>query len=188
MHGSGVHFMAVDKAKARLAQLDVEYATASAQLDEAIKMGDLRENAEYDIAKAEVQRVTREREDLSDIITMDIVRANDNIPVIVEGSVIHITIWDVATTYCKVGSEKFNAIKQARKDNPSFDGVLMYGATLSYQDLLEDKALSVETPIGKALLGQPSGDYMITVPGGFACVSVEKLKSSTELDELCAYV
>lgn len=178
---SGVHFLAIDRAKARAAQLDVEYGIASGQLDEAIRMGDLRENAEYEIARAEVQRVTREREALSGVMTLPIVKANDNIRVIEEGCVVKITVWDVLPTPLVPGSTEFMEVKSRV---PSFTGVLMYGATLSYQDLLVDNALSVDTPIGRYLLGKQPGDYSIAVPGGFACVTAEKLKNSTSVEDL----
>lgn len=182
---NGVHFLAIDRAKARLAQLDVEYATAGGQLEEAIKMGDLRENAEYEIAKAEVQRITREREALSGVMTMPIVKANDNIRVIEEGCILSVIIWDVVSTPVQPNSPEFEALKAK---TPAFKGVLMYGVTLSYQDLLTDKALSVDTPVGKYLRGKQSGDYSIVVPGGFACVTAQKLKNSTAMEELCCEI
>lgn len=182
MIANGVHFMAVDKAKAKLTQLDEEYAVASAQLDEAIKMGDLRENAEYEIAKSAVQHITRERESVAAVMGMPIVRANDNIQVIEEGSVVKLTIHGVSSHPVKVGTKEFEEIK---KQPPSFEGVLMYGATLSYQELLSDNALSVDTPMGKFLLGKQPGEYSIPVPAGFAVVTAEKLKTSTSPDELC---
>lgn len=178
---NGVHFLAVDRGKARLTELDAEYAQVSSQLDEAIKMGDLRENAEYEIAKSQVQRITRERESLAGIMMMPIVRANDNIRVIEEGCIVRVTVWDVLATPVTPGSPEFTKLKEGE---PSFRGILMYGATLAFQDLLTDKALSVDTPVGKYLLGKQSGDYSIVVPGGFACVTAEKLKNSTAAEEL----
>ena len=182
---NGVHFLAIDKGKARLSELDVEYSQASTQLEEAIKMGDLRENAEYEIAKAQVQRVMRERESLAGIMMMPIVKANDNIRVIEEGCIVKVTVWDVLATPVAPGSAEFAKLKEGK---PSFTGVLMYGATLAFQDLLTDKALSVDTPVGRYILGKQPGDYSIVVPGGFACVTVEKLKNSTAVEELCCEI
>lgn len=181
MASKGVHFMALDSAKARLAASEGEYKQASQQLEEAVKMGDLRENAEYDIAKAAVQRVARERDALTPVITMPLVKSNDNISIIEEGSVIHLVIHNITPAPVSPGTKEFEELKSCQ---PAFEGTLMYGATLDIHELLTDSALSTDTAIGTSIYGKQPGDYSVAVPAGFANLTVEKLLSSTKLEEL----
>ena len=181
MATNGVHFMALDKARGRLAETEEEYKRASHQLDEAIKMGDLSENAEYDAAKASVAKIAKERDELLPVVAMPVVKSNDNISIIEEGSVVRVTIYSITPSPVKPGTAAFNQLKEGK---PAFDGLLMYGATLRVHELLVDKALSAETPIGKFLLGKQPGEYSVAVPAGFANISVEKLPSTTSVDDL----
>lgn len=181
MENRCVHFMALDTAKRRLAETEAEYHDASARLDEALKMGDLRENSEYEAARSTVQRIAMERDQLMPVLMYPVVRANDNISMIEEGSIVHIRVWSVTPSPVAAGSREFEEIKQHA---PVFDGVLMFGGTLEYQELLKDNALSCDTPIGAFLLSKHPGDYSIQVPGGFANVTVEKLPASTHEEDL----
>lgn len=181
MATNGVHFMALDKARSRLAATEEEYKAASKQLDEAIKMGDLKENAEYDAAKASVAKIAKERDELMPVTVMPVVRSNDNISIIEEGSIIHLVIYSITQLPVKPGTSEFQTIKS---QTPVFDGVLMYGATLRLHELLVDNALASDTPVGEFILGKQPGDYSIAVPAGFANVTVEKLKSDTKPEEL----
>lgn len=181
MANNGVHFMAVEKARARLSESELEYSEARQQLDEAIKMGDLRESSEYDAAKAAVARIAKERDALQPVLLMPVVRANDNIPIITEGSVVEVVIYSVTNAPVEPGTDQF---MQEKNKDPLFRGILMYGATLEVHELLADKALSSDTPIGKFLLGKQPGDYSVAVPAGFANISVNKLSTNTKVSEL----
>lgn len=178
---NGVHFMALDKARSRLAATEEEYRKASHQLDEAIKMGDLRENAEYDAAKAAVARIAKERDELVPVTAMPVVKSNDNISIVEEGSVVHVVIHSITPSPVKPDSPEFKALKEKE---PAFEGVLMYGATLNIHELLVDNALAVDTPIGQFILGKQPGDYSVAVPAGFANITVEKLSADTNPEEL----
>lgn len=181
MATNGVHFMAIEKARERLAASEGEYISAVQQLDEAIKMGDLRESSEYDAAKAAVARIAKERDALQPVLSMPVIKANDNIPAIAEGSIVHIKIYSVTSEPVTPSTPQF---EQEKQKPVVFEGVLMYGATLEIHELMADKALSASTPIGKFLLGKQPGDYSVAVPAGFANISVEKLSSNTKASEL----
>lgn len=181
MATNGIHFLALDKAKLKLAAADEEYKVASIQLDEAVKMGDLSENAEYDAARATVAKIATIRNELSPVVTMQVVKSNDNISLVEEGSILHILIHSVTPTPVKPGSPEFEA---AKAGPPEFEGVLMFGATLSIHELLTDCALSSDTPIGRFLLGKQPGDYSIQVPAGYANITAIKLSNKTDADAL----
>lgn len=181
MSTNGVHFLAFDKAKARLAETEEEYKAASQQLDEALKMGDLRENAEYDVAKDAVARIARMRDELSPVVTMPVVRSNDNVSIIEEGSVVHLIVHSITPTPVKPGSDEFEAAKNGAAE---FEGVLMFGATLNIHELLVDNALAADTPIGRFLVGRQPGDYSVPVPAGYANITATKLSSKTTVGDL----
>ena len=179
---NGIHFMAVESTKERLVTVEKEYAQASQQLNEAVKLGDLSENAEYDAAKEAVNRLAREREELAPVITMPVIRSSDNIGILEEGSVIRLVVHSVTPAPVKPDSKEFEDLKNSGVS--AFEGVLMYGGTLSMHELLTDKAFSATTAVGKFIHGKQPGDYSIAVPGGFANVTVEKLHSSTPHEDL----
>lgn len=182
MESKGVHFMALDSAKHRLAAVEEEYKEVARQLDEAVKMGDLRENSEYDAAKEAMSRVVRVRDELQPVVTMPVVRSNDNISVIEEGSVVRLNVWSITPSPITPGSPEFEALKQS--GSCDFDGIMMFGATLEVHELMADKALASDTPIGKFILGKQPGDYSVPVPAGHANITVQKLPSQTSVEEL----
>lgn len=177
----GIHFMALDGIRSRLAETEQEYQQASQQLDEALKMGDLRENAEYDMAKSTLSRVAMLRDELSPALTMAPVKSNDNVRVIEEGSIIELTVWSLTPNPLPTTSPRFQELKQGE---PEFKGILMFGATLRIHELLTDKALATDTAVGRFIVGKQPGDYSVPVPGGFANITVEKLQSTTGREEL----
>ena len=179
---SGVHHLALAQAKERFAQTEVELAEAKVELDSAIDDGDLRENSPYDIAKAKVSRISREMDELAPVMTMDPVRSNDTVTIIEEGSVVELIVYKITASPVPTRSEEFEQIKS---EPPAFRGTLMYGGSLSFHELLGDKILAVDTPVGKFLLGKQAGDYSIPVPAGFANVSVKKVANAKYEDLYC---
>lgn len=169
-----VHFLALAGAQAKLAEAEDEYKKASQQLDEAIKLGDLRENSEYEAAKASVQRIANERDLLSPVLQLPVVKALDALDVIQEGAVIHLVVHSVSASPVDADSPEFDEVAQGE---PSFEGSLMFGGTLEHQELMSDFALDATTPIGAFLIGKRPGRYSVQVPAGFATITVEKLKS-----------
>lgn len=181
MSMQGIHFLGLDNARSRLRDVENRYEEASVRLDEAIKLGDLRENSEYDIAKELSRKLTAEMDELSSAILLPVVRSSDNVPTIEEGSVVEVTVHSVTKSPIPVGSPEFDALKQGE---PAFRGTLMFGATLSVHELIADNALSTDTPIGKYILGKQSGDYNVPVLAGFANITVRKLSSDTTTEQL----
>lgn len=187
MAEKGVHYLAYTSIRQRLEENAKEVATASEQLQEALKMGDLRENSEYDAAKERMGKVTKERDMLTPVLSMPQVRANDSASIFEEGCVMELKVFSMTPEPLEPRSEAFN--KMMATTQPIFEGVLMYGGTLPIQELLTDSALSIDTPIGSYLLGKQSGPYSIQVPGGFANVYAKKLRSTEfKLEDIhCVY-
>ena len=183
---NGVHFLARDNVRDRLAQVEREYVEATQAMDEVLKHGDLRESGDYDILKANIGRLTRERDELIPVLGMEAVRSNDAINLIEEGSIVKLDVWSVTKSPVDPGSAAFIELK---KGTPAFSGVLMYGAALNIHELLQDKILSMDAPVSQFLLGKKSGDYSVAVPAGFSNISVEKLPSTITVEELyCKFV
>lgn len=172
----GIHYLSYNSIKERLAANAEEYEEVAVELQEALQMGDLRENSEYDAAKERLSRVTKERDMLQPVLSMPQVRANDSISVFEEGCVMDLKVYCMTPEPMDPRSDAFS--KMTVTTDPIFSGVVMFGGTLPIQELLSDAALSTDTPIGEYLLGRQPGAYSIQVPGGFANVVAKKLKST----------
>lgn len=175
----GVHYLALANIRQRLEANTEEYALASVQLAEALKMGDLRENSEYDSAKDSMARIVATRDMLTPMLSMPVVKANDSANIIEEGCVLDLQVFRAVPEPIAPGSEEFTA--RTQDVEPAFSGRVMFGGTLPIQELLADAALSADTFVGKFLLGKRPGSYCVKVPGGFVPLIVKKLKS-TEFD------
>ena len=171
-----MHYLAYASIKKRLDQNAKDVAAATVQLQEALQLGDLSENSEYDAAKDLMRKVTRERDMLTPVLSMPQVKANDSASIFEEGCVIELKLYGMTPEPMERGSAAFN--QMVASVTPVFEGILMLGGTLPIQELLTDAALDVETPIGGYLLGKQSGLYSVPVPGGFANISAKKLKST----------
>lgn len=176
MAEKGVHYLAHATIEERLARNAEEIAHVSEQLQEAIKMGDLRENAEYDAAKEAMGKATRERDMLLPVLDMPTVRSSDSVAVFEEGCVVDIQVYHSLREPVEPNSEAFKKI--VSDTTPAFEGRVMLGGTLPIQELLVDAALDVATPVGSYLLGKPSGSFIVKVPGGFVPVVAKKLKTT----------
>lgn len=173
-----IHYLALSGIEKRIADLKSDRESANAQLQEALAMGDLRENSEYDAAKDEMQRIVKELDSLTPSLSLKPIKANPNARVIEEGCVIKLCIYSVTQ------SPAPESISRPGPDGsqPSkvFEGLLMYGGTVPGQDLLSDHALSADTPIGHYILGKQPGFYNVKVPGGHANLTVEKVVTDPE--------
>lgn len=186
MRERGVHYLALSDIRKRLDKNAEDYNVAAVQLTEALKLGDLRENSEYDTAKESMGRIVAERDMLTPVLQLPVVKANDNVSIIEEGCVLDIKVYKAIPSPVSVNSDTF---RQLTSVTPAFEGKVMFGGTLPMQELLVDAALGADTPIGAFLLGKRSGPYCIRVPGGFSPVIVKKLRSDEfDVDELgCVY-
>lgn len=176
MESKGIHYLAQAKIKERLDANAIELERVSDQLAEAVRMGDLSENSEYDAALEARAKVRREREALLPVLTMPVVRASDNVSIFEEGCVVDLKVYGTVDKPLEGNSQEFTNI--VTNQEPQFSGLVMLGGTLAIQDLLTDAALSIDTPIGAYLLGKQSGRYSVKVPGGFAIVAAKKLRST----------
>ncbi len=168
-----IHYLALSGIEQRIADLRKEREVANAQLQEALAMGDLRENSEYDAAKDEMQRIVKELDALTPSLSLQPIKANPNARVIEEGCVVLLRIYSVTQ------SPASEAISRPNEDGELperiFEGLLMYGGTVPGQDLMSDHALAVTTPIGRYILGKQPGFHTVQVPGGHANITVEKV-------------
>lgn len=170
---NGIHYLAYDKLKARYDEVVEEYHQVSVQLQEAVALGDLKENSEYDAAKATMSKISRERDVLSSILVLPQIRSNNSLNVFEEGCVIELKIYSLTSTPMDTTSDQFKQMVETKV--PDFEGVCLLGGTVSVQELLKDSALDINTPIGTALLGKQPGWYSVQVPGGFANLTAKKL-------------
>lgn len=190
MEPGGIHFLAIDIARARLEAIEDELEVAYVELDEAIKLGDLSENSEYDAKKETISRLIREREDLREAVIMPLIRAQDTTVLVQEGSVIELTVYGLMEKPYAPGSAEFLAMKERE---PEFKGVVMVGGTLHFHELIKDKMLKTTSPIGHYIIGKDGGnaevgaDHTVGVPGGFSAITVKLLKPSevTQADLFC---
>lgn len=173
-----IHYLALKGIEERVESLRAERESAAEQLQEALAMGDLRENSEYDAAREQMQRIVRELDSLTPSLGLQPIKANPNARVIEEGCVIRLRIYSV--TQSPINYNPGAADSSGKIPDPIFDGLLMYGGTVPGQDLLQDHALDVTTPIGRAILGKQPGNYSVQVPGGHANLVVEKVVTDPE--------
>lgn len=176
-----IHYLALSGIEKRVAELRAEREVVSVQLQEALGMGDLRENSEYDAARDSMSRIVKELDALLPSLGLQPIKANPNARVIEEGCVIRLKIYSVTpspmTAVCTQPG------LDGKPPEPIFDGLLMYGGTVQGQSLLMDHALSTSTPIGKAILGKQPGFHTVQVPGGHANFTVEKVIKDDETGE-----
>ncbi len=173
---SGVHYLALSKIKEMLKANEEEYKQASAQLQEAIKMGDLRENSEYDAAKESMGKIMRDREMLLPVLSMPVIKSSDSVNIFEPGCVLDLKVYGTTAEPIPPNSNQFKDIMS--ENSPVFEGIVMLGGTLPIQELLVDSALDIKTPVGKFLLGKQSGCYTVPVMDEFVIVSAKRLKST----------
>lgn len=173
-----IHYLALSGIEKRVGELRAEREVTSVQLQEALSMGDLRENSEYDAARDAMSRIVKELDALLPSLSLQPIKANPNARVIEEGCVIRLKIYSVTpspmTAICTQPGP------DGKPPELVFDGLLMYGGTVQGQSLLMDHALSTTTPIGKAILGKQPGFHSVQVPGGHANFTVEKVIKDEE--------
>ncbi len=176
MAGQMIHHLAYSGIEKRIQELKAEREVASVQLQEALSLGDLSENSEYDAAKEAMGRVVKELDSLVPSLSYPQVKANPNARVIEEGCVIDLTVYSV--------TQGPRTLQDVAEEKPVFKGMLMFGGVVQGIDLLRDHALSAETPVGKAILGKQGGFYAVPVPGGHANLVVEKVMHEVTTEEL----
>lgn len=135
----------LQKLKDELRQLKtVERPAVTRQIAEARDKGDLSENAEYDAAK-EAQGLLEAR-----IAKLDNVIANARV---VDES--------------KMDNSKAYILSKVTIKNLTNNMMLMYQLVAENEADIKSKKLSIESPIGKGLLGKELGDVVeIEIPAG----------------------
>ncbi len=133
------------KLKDELHQLKtVERPSISKQIAEARDKGDLSENAEYDAAK-EAQGLLEAR-----IAKLDNVIANARV-----------------VDETKMDTSKAYILSKVKIKNLNNNATLQYQLVAENEADLKSKKLSIESPIGRGLLGKELGDVVeIEVPSG----------------------
>lgn len=169
----GIHVSLYIKAKEQLLNAREELEEANEALSEAIKLGDLSENSEYDAAKDRVRRLQQLVDALEPVAQKAPIQARDIVEVIEPGCLIKLEVFSVTKNRLDENSAEF---RQALEGTPQFKGELIFGYSLPVHELVKDQVLSENTPIGSAIIGRTSGEYSVKVPAGFAVIRVEKLK------------
>ena len=124
--------------------ITVQRPAISAQIGEAIDKGDLSENAEYDAAK-----------EAQGILEMKISK--------LENVIANARIMDDSN----IDSSKVFILSNVKIKNISNGMEIQYTLVAENEADLKAKKISVESPIGKGLLGKSVGDIAeITTPGG----------------------
>lgn len=122
----------------------VQRPIISAQIGEAIDKGDLSENAEYDAAK-----------EAQGILEMKIAKLQD---VIMSARLIDET---------NIDASKALILSNVRIKNLSNNAEVTYTLVAENESDLKEKKISVDSPIGKGLLGKSLGDIAdIETPRG----------------------
>lgn len=186
MKTTGVHFMALASAKARLEELRENYEVANAELQEAIALGDLSECSEYDAAKETIRKIMVEKDKIEPYMAFPSVKCPDSESTIQEGSVLDLTIYGISDAPIAEGSAEY---AEMIKRQPTLTGRFMFGGNLEIHTLLQDKMLSATTPVGRYLLWKASGYYSVRTPGGFTNLRVQKvdLKDLNASDLRCTF-
>ncbi len=124
--------------------ITVQRPAISAQIGEAIDKGDLSENAEYDAAK-----------EAQGILEMKISK--------LENVIANARIMDDSN----IDASKVFILSNVKIKNISNGMEIQYTLVAENEADLKAKKISVESPIGKGLLGKSVGDIAeITTPGG----------------------
>lgn len=133
------------KLKAELEQLKkVERPSISKQIAEARDKGDLSENAEYDAAK-----------EAQGLLELRISKLE------------HTLAYSRLLDESRIDTEKVQILNKVKIKNLDNNTVMEYSIVSDGEADLKQKKLSVNTPIGKGLLGKKVGDRVeVTVPNG----------------------
>ena len=141
------------KLKTELEDLVKERPKISAQIAEARDKGDLSENAEYDAA--------REAQGMLELRISKLQQTIDNARIIEEG---------------QMDNSKVYLLSRVKIQNMKNNQEMTYQIVSEREADLKAGKISVDSPIGKGLLGKTVGDVaQITAPGGliqFKIVSI----------------
>lgn len=195
----GLHSVLREKTVERMKQLDTEIEERKQELREAVSMGDLSENSEFDSAKADLTTLLEEKryfKELLDIPTLP-VRNTDIIepgciidieiygpskqPKLLHGSTVNGSLNKFSLTSQNTNSSSGNGIDLTTltgNEAPDFKGTLLFGGATSKHTCSSDHVFLEDTPVGKGINGKPSGVYEIEGPVGFLLVYVKKVKEN----------
>ena len=180
-----IHYMGAMLINQKLAAIEDELVEAHRELSEAVKLGDLRENSQYDDAKARVNKLMYAKEEYMTAKGVPTIQDNDSIEHIGEGSIVHLVIHSRSKAPLTPGSREF---EKAKEEGPIFEGKLMFGGIPPFLEMMEDKVFSTETPLGKQLLGKVPGDYSLPVPAGYANLTVSKITGEVSQEDLMCVI
>ncbi|MBN8555304.1 MAG: transcription elongation factor GreA [Deltaproteobacteria bacterium] len=123
-------------------------------IEEARAHGDLSENADYDAAKNEQGLIAARLAQVEDRLA----RAEVIDPKSLSGTTV---MFGATVTLIDVESEE----------------KVVYKLVGSFEADLKEKTISIESPIGKSLIGKSEGDEVVVkTPGGFREFSIQKVE------------
>jgi len=140
----------VEELKAELKTLKEQKPDVVEELKRARSQGDLSENADYDVARNELERVENRIKEVENILqNVEIIQKPRSNGVVELGSTVELKSKNSKTTFIVVGSVEANPI---------------------------EGKISDESPIGKALIGKKVGDDVeIKVPSSTSVYKVSSI-------------
>lgn len=145
----------IDKLKSELHELKTKGRKEAAEaIAEAREKGDLSENAEYDAAKEAQGHLERKISDLSELLS----RARE-------------------IDQSKIDTSKAMQLSYVEVKNLKVNKVFTYQLVSEKEQDLKNNKISIESPIGKGLLGKKVGDKIdIQVPAGVIGFEILSIK------------
>lgn len=145
----------IDKLKAELHELKTKGRKEAAEaIAEAREKGDLSENAEYDAAKEAQGHLEKKISDLSELLA----RARE-------------------IDQSKIDTSKAMQLSYVEVKNLKVNKIFTYQLVSEKEQDLKNNKISIESPIGKGLLGKRVGDKVdIKVPAGVIGFEILSIK------------
>lgn len=190
-----IHNKFLSDLKQQLDETEEKLQTARAEVNKARSYGDLRENAEYEIAHANYLKLHAEKEKILELLEAPVLYGS-NSDTIEPGCIIALKVYgpfkEAYTDIKETTSLREMVLDSARTNqpevsveskhdinalgHPNFKGILLFGGLPEIYDFSVGKTMNLESKIGKFINGKTSGIYNVQVPDGFVVVDVCKLK------------
>lgn len=134
--------------------INVERPNISRAIGEALDIGDLKENAEYSSAKDQQGIIEARIRNLTDILS-------------------HADAIDIT----KLSGDEINFGARVHLIDEDTEKEIVYQLVSEYESDLECGKISIESPVGKALVGKKVGDSIeIKIPNGTRNLEVLKIE------------
>lgn len=180
----GIHNKIITDLMQTARQTEIEWQKAQEEVQRAVSFGDLSENSEYDVAKANFIKLVNKKAEITELLNEPPLYSSNN-DIIEPGSIISLKVagpfkdLDNSSETSNLQKMLFDGsadVNRIENNALSFEGIILYGGRPAIYDFKESKVLGENSTVGKFLLGKPSGSYVIPVTDGFVKVEVQKIK------------